>query len=74
MRAGPITPPTSPRLLQSLGHSLFVASTTTAIVLVLAFTYAYALTRSCMPGRGFFKAMALVPLLKQPHIPLFRRH
>lgn len=53
----------TPRLLQSLGHSLFVASTTTAIVLVLAFTYAYALTRSCMPGRGFFKAMALVPLL-----------
>ena len=53
----------TPTLLQSLGHSLFVASATTVIVLVLAFAYAYALTRTCMPWRGFFKAMAMVPLL-----------
>lgn len=53
----------TPTLLQSLGHSLFVAATTTLIVLAMAFAYAYGLTRSCMPWRGFFKAMALVPLL-----------
>jgi len=53
----------NPALLQSLGNSLVVATTTTVIVVGLAFVYAYALTRSCMPGRPFFKAMAMVPLL-----------
>ena len=28
----------------------------------LAFTYAYALTRSCMRGKPFFYALALLPL------------
>ncbi|MFM7532787.1 MAG: putative 2-aminoethylphosphonate ABC transporter permease subunit [Rubrivivax sp.] len=53
----------SPKLLQSLLNSLLVASVTTVLVVVLGFVYAYALTRSCMAGRGFFKAMAMVPLL-----------
>jgi iron(III) transport system permease protein len=53
----------NPALLESLGNSLVVASVSTALVVGLAFVYAYALTRSCMPGRPFFKAMAMVPLL-----------
>lgn len=53
----------SPALLQSLVNSLVVASVSTVLVVGLAFGYAYALTRSCMPGRPFFKAMAMVPLL-----------
>ena len=53
----------TPALLQSVFNSFLVSGLTTLIVLVLAFTYAYALTRSCMPGRPFFKAMTMVPLL-----------
>ena len=29
----------------------------------LAFTFAYALTRSCMPGKGVFRLIALTPIL-----------
>lgn len=53
---------TTPTLLSSLTNSLTVASVTTAIVLPLAFLYAYALRRSCIPGRGLFYAAAMVPV------------
>lgn len=53
---------TTPTLLSSLTNSLLVASVTTAIVLPLAFLYAYALRRSCIPGRGLLYAAAMVPV------------
>lgn len=53
----------SPSLVDSFGHSLFVASLTTGIVLLLGFGYAYALCRTRMPWRPFFKIMAMAPLL-----------
>ncbi|MEI5664924.1 putative 2-aminoethylphosphonate ABC transporter permease subunit [Bosea sp. CCNWLW174] len=53
---------TTPTLLSSLTNSLLVASVTTGIVLPLAFLYAYALRRSCIPGRGLFYAAAMVPV------------
>ena len=48
---------------QSMRNSLFVSGATTAIVVTLAFAYAYALTRTRMRWRGFFRVMAMVPLL-----------
>ncbi len=59
----------TPALFQSFWNSLFVAAITTAIVLPLAFVYAYALTRSCMPGKGLFQALALVPILAPSLLP-----
>ena len=53
----------SPALLQSLWNSVRVALMVTLISVPLAFGFAYALTRSCMPARGWFRAIALVPLL-----------
>ncbi len=53
----------SPALLQSLWHSTWVSLTVTAIVLPLAFTFAYALTRSCMPFKALFRTITLLPLL-----------
>jgi iron(III) transport system permease protein len=53
----------SPALKQSLWNSVWVASLVTVITLPLAFVFAYALTRSCMPARGLFRTIALVPLL-----------
>src|SRR6266542_1023445 len=40
----------TPRLRQSIWNTLWVALVVTAITIPMAFTFAYALTRSCMPG------------------------
>ena len=53
----------TPELFSSIYNSFFVAGVSTVIVLVLAFLFAYALTRTCMPFKGFFRVMALIPLL-----------
>jgi len=53
---------TTPTLLVSLFNSVWVAALTTAIVIPLAFLYAYALTRSRMPAKGLFYALALLPV------------
>ena len=56
-------------LPRPLWNSLFVAVLTTAVVLPLAFLYAYALTRSRMPMKGFFQAVSLVPILAPSLLP-----
>ncbi|MEF9999520.1 putative 2-aminoethylphosphonate ABC transporter permease subunit [Comamonas sp.] len=53
----------SPALLTSLWQSIWVALLVTAIVLPLAFTFAYALTRSCMPAKPLLRTVMLLPLL-----------
>ena len=53
----------SPALLQSLWHSVWVSVLVTLIVLPLAFTFAYAITRSCMPFKGLLRTITLLPLL-----------
>jgi len=52
-----------PALFHSLFNSLFIAISSTIIVVILAFLFSYALTRTCMPFKGFFRLMALIPLL-----------
>ncbi|MGL4322850.1 MAG: putative 2-aminoethylphosphonate ABC transporter permease subunit [Beijerinckiaceae bacterium] len=59
----------TPALANSIGNSLMVAIATTVIVVPLAFTYAYALTRSTMPARGFFHAAALLPIFAPSLLP-----
>jgi iron(III) transport system permease protein len=53
----------TPSLLSSLWHSVWVSVLVTLITLPLAFGFAYALSRSCMPFKGLFRTIALVPLL-----------
>jgi len=53
----------SPALLTSLWHSVWVSALVTLIVVPLAFGFAYALTRSCMPAKGVFRTISLLPLL-----------
>ena len=53
----------TPALLESLWNSLWVSAVVTVVTLPLAFAFAYALTRSCMPYKGVFRALTLVPLL-----------
>ncbi len=52
----------TPTLYGSILNSVGVAIVTTGIVIPLAFTYAYALTRSRMPFRSLFYAGAMLPL------------
>jgi iron(III) transport system permease protein len=59
----------TPALFQSIGNSLGVSILSTVITVPLAFVYAYALTRSLMPFRGFFKTVALVPILVPSLLP-----
>jgi len=53
----------TPALFFSIYNSLTIAVIATIIVLTGAFVYAYALTRTCMPFKGFFRAVTLIPLL-----------
>jgi len=59
----------TPSLFESVWNSLFVAITSTAVVLPLAFVYAYALQRSCMRWKGLFQAVALIPILAPSLLP-----
>lgn len=59
----------TPALYSSLANSLAVALLTTAITIPLAFVYAYALTRTCMHGKGIFRALALIPILAPSLLP-----
>lgn len=59
----------TPALVNSLYNSLFIGVLTTVITIGLAFPFAYALTRTCMPGRGLFRIVALVPILLPSLLP-----
>ncbi|SLM32918.1 Binding-protein-dependent transport systems inner membrane component [Desulfamplus magnetovallimortis] len=52
----------TPALSNSIGNSLFVSILTTLIAVGLGFLYAYALTRTTIPGKAFFKGLAMMPL------------
>jgi iron(III) transport system permease protein len=53
---------TTPTLVASLWNSTWVAALSTVLVVPLAFVYAYALTRSHMPAKPGFVALAMLPL------------
>ena len=51
-----------PRLRQSLLNTLWVSGLTTLFAVTLAFLQAYGLTHARVPGRGFHRLAALLPL------------
>ncbi len=53
----------TPALLESLWNSLWVSALVTLITVPLAFGFAYALARSCMPCKALFRGITLIPLL-----------
>ena len=52
-----------PALFKSFFHSFFVAVVSTIIVVTLGFLYAFALQCTCIPFKGFFRIVSLIPLL-----------
>jgi iron(III) transport system permease protein len=59
----------TPALFYSIFNSLTIAIISTTITISLAFWFAYALTRSCMPGKPFFKMISIVPILVPSLLP-----
>jgi iron(III) transport system permease protein len=53
----------TPALARSIWNSIWVSTLVTAITIPLAFTFAYALTRSCMRFKPLLRNIALVPIL-----------
>ena len=53
----------TPALFLSAINSLYISVIGTILVLGAAFVYAYALTRTCMPFKWFFRLVAAIPLL-----------
>ena len=59
----------APNLIGATRNSLTIAVLTTVITLLLAFPFAFGLTRSAMPGKALFRAVAGVPLLAPSLLP-----
>jgi iron(III) transport system permease protein len=59
----------TPALFQSIENSIFIAALSTVITVTLAFGFAYALSRSCMRFKGFFRLVALAPILVPSLLP-----
>ncbi len=53
----------TPRIFRSLTNSFVVSVLTMIITTVLAFFFAYALTRTTIRGKGFFNTVAFMPLI-----------
>ncbi len=52
----------TPALSNALLNSIFVSTATTGVAVTLGFLFAYALTRTTIPAKGFFKGLAMMPL------------
>jgi iron(III) transport system permease protein len=53
----------TPRMFRSLTNSLYVSIVTMVITTVLAFFFAYGLTRTTIPGKGLFYTVSTFPLI-----------
>ena len=59
----------TPALVSSAYHTITIGIVTMVIVVTLAFIYAYALTRSCMPFKRLFRGIAFIPILAPSLLP-----
>ena len=49
--------------LPMLGRSLWVSAMTAVVTVPLAYVFAYALQRTCIPGKGLWRGIGLLPLM-----------
>lgn len=59
----------TPALSGSIARSLTISLVSTAITITPAFAYAFAVTRTAMPGKGVFKLLAQIPILAPSLLP-----
>ena len=55
--------------LPMLGRSLWVSLVTAAVTVPLAYAFAYALQRTCIPFKGLWRGIGLLPLLAPSLLP-----
>ncbi len=53
---------------RTFGNSMLLGTITAIIATIVGYIFAYALTRTDMPLRGFFKAIATIPIISPPFI------
>ena len=53
----------TPALARSTGNTLVFAVLTTMLTVPPAFAFAYAIQRSCIPAKGLWRSIALIPIL-----------
>jgi iron(III) transport system permease protein len=61
----------TPAIAASITNSLFVALLSMTLTVGLAFLYAYALTRTQMPGKGVFRVVAMLPIFAPSLVQAF---
>jgi iron(III) transport system permease protein len=59
----------TPSLARAVWNSVWVSLVVAGITVPVAFLFAYALTRSCMPFKGTLRLIALIPLLAPSLLP-----
>ncbi len=59
----------TPALFNSISNSLFIATISTVLTVGFAFGFAYAINRSCMPFKGAFRLVAMMPILVPSLLP-----
>lgn len=59
----------TPSLVRSITNSLMISAISTVITVTLAFGFAYSLARSCMRFKGFFRLIAMAPILVPSLLP-----
>ncbi len=59
----------SPGFSLSVGNTLSFALLTTLITVPLSFVFAYAMQRACLPWRGLWRNIALIPILAPSLLP-----
>ncbi len=59
----------SPTLVSSITNSMTIAIISTIVTIGVAFGVAYALNRSCMPFKGFFRLAMVLPILVPSLLP-----
>lgn len=59
----------TPALAQAITNSVLMGAISTVLVIAIAFGIAYALNRSCMRFKGFFRLVATIPILVPSLLP-----
>ena len=59
----------TPSLVYSIENSLFIATVSTVITVLIAFGFAYAMTRSAMRFKGIFRLVIMMPILVPSLLP-----
>jgi iron(III) transport system permease protein len=54
----------TPSLLQSLTNTIWISVLSTVLAVVLAFAYAYGISRTAIRGKSYFRYVALLPLFQ----------